>query len=176
MIRNGCITIVYRYQLYFIKSTKFCKRSCSSCYFRYTPHNHFFQCEFVTIFFKRNIFFSNVNLSQYFFLQHGNIFFILNLFYIFFSIRICHSFFQGMSQVFDITDFSIPRSALLAQNNAIVKKCIILPFVLRQGNTVGVLVAALSPNRPWDHNYQDFFSLLGGQVSAVLGNAKYPSF
>jgi hypothetical protein len=57
-------------------------------------------------------------------------------------------------------------------NDANVVSCMILPFELRPGNTVGVLVAAISPTRPFDKVYKGFFSLLSGQVAATLGNAK----
>ena len=57
-------------------------------------------------------------------------------------------------------------------NNQLIRECMILPFQLKQGNTVGVLVVGVSPTRPLDLTYQSFFTLLSGQVSVILNNAK----
>ena len=78
--------------------------------------------------------------------------------------------FPGMSENFDLTGFEIgPVTGL---NNQNIRSCMILPFQLRTGNTVGVLVVGVSPTRSLDQIYHSFFTLLSGQVAAILSNAK----
>ncbi len=59
--------------------------------------------------------------------------------------------------------------AVPAPRLGVVRRALILP--LRAVGARGVLVAGVSPRRPWDDDYRSFFSLAADQITSSMSNA-----
>ena len=53
-----------------------------------------------------------------------------------------------------------------------VTRALVLPIAGAQGQTLGLVIAGVSPNRALDEGYRSFFELLAGQVSVAMRNAQ----